>query len=385
MKILFAFLLLISSWLGRGTPTVRLEENDAVLELVGTAHVLMDYDSGEVLYQDHADQKLYPASMTKMMGMILVLEAVDRGDLKWDEEVSGSPESSGMGGTQIFLAPNEKMRAEDLFKAVAINSANDAIVALGERVSGSHEAFVKKMNERAKELGMTGTHFVNATGFDDPDHYVTAMDMAICGRELLSHQEDILRFTRLKESYIRTDTDNPFWLVNTNKLLGNYDGLDGLKTGYTNLAGYNLTATAQRSGIRLISVTMKAPTIKDRSQDTVKLLNYGFSKLERFEIFKADTELATFDFDRALKKGVPLFPAADINPVYPKGTDRSALEARIEMSVTSAPIASGTVVGTLIISGPKTPPKSYPVVVREDVEAASFLDYLLASLQSYLF
>lgn len=385
MKILFALLLMISSWLGRGTPTVRLEENDAVLELVGTAHVLMDYDSGEVLYQDHADQKLYPASMTKMMGMILVLEAVDRGDLKWDEEVSGSPESSGMGGTQIFLAPNEKMRAEDLFKAVAINSANDAIVALGERVSGSHEAFVKKMNERAKELGMTGTHFVNATGFDDPDHYVTAMDMAICGRELLSHQEDILRFTRLKESYIRTDTDNPFWLVNTNKLLGNYDGLDGLKTGYTNLAGYNLTATAQRGGIRLISVTMKAPTIKDRSQDTVKLLNYGFSKLERFEIFKADTELATFDFDRALKKAVPLFPAADINPVYPKGTDRSALEARIEMSVTSAPIASGTVVGTLIISGPKTPPKSYPVVVREDVEAASFLDYLLASLQSYLF
>lgn len=359
------------------------ENTTSSLELSASSHILMEYDSGEIIYENKADDKHYPASMTKMMGMLLVLEEIERGNLSWNSEVVGTDEASSMGGTQIFLAVNERMSVEDLFKSVAINSANDAIVALGAKVAGDHKSFVDMMNKRAGELGMKNTHFMNATGFDNVEHYTSARDMAIVARELLSFDEDILRFTRLKESYIRNDTDNPFWLVNTNRLLGNYEGLDGLKTGFTSMAGYNLTATALRDGVRLISVTMNAKTIKDRSKDTVALLNYGFAKLERLPLYTTADVLTTYSFKNSKTKDTRLYPLKDVNPVYSKGVNKVDLEAFVRLLKTEAPIRKDEVVGELVIRSKNGSEKTYPVIVKEDIESMNFLDYLLKSIKNF--
>ncbi len=381
MKIITFFLLLFQINFGSFQRPIKrvIKFEKTELSLTAKSHVLMDFESREVLYQDNEHEKLFPASMTKMMGMLLVLEAIDDKKLAWTDMVTPTSEACSMGGTQIFLAPNESMSVEDLFKSVAINSANDAIVALGEKVSGSHASFVEKMNKRSKELNMNDTHFANATGFDNPEHYTSAYDMGLLACELLTHNEDILRFTRLKESYIRTDTENPFWLVNTNKLLGHYDGLDGLKTGYTNLAGYNLTATAMREGVRLVSVTMGADSIKNRSQDTVKLLNHGFSKLERVALFTKDEIMTRVDFKNAKNNETPIYPKGDVAPTFPKGTKEDDLDISIILTKDSAPIKADEEVGYLSIKY-QGQEKKYPLIVKEDVENKKYLDYLKDSL-----
>lgn len=237
MGLLFKLLSIASCIIGSSSFNASSikREKEGTLDLAARSAVLVECESGQVLYEKDARVRLYPASMTKMMGLILILEKIDEGKLSWDDEVTVSETAKSMGGTQIYLAPGETMKLIDLFKSVAINSANDAIVALGEKASGSLPAFIDDMNKKAKELKMEDTHFNNATGFDDPDHYTSALDMAKCGLELVKHGEDILRFTRMKEGYVREGTSNPFWLVNTNKMLGSYLGMDGLKTGYTNL------------------------------------------------------------------------------------------------------------------------------------------------------
>ena len=196
--------------------------------------ILIDYNTMTVLYEKNSNDKLYPASMTKMMSLLLVLEAVNGGVINWDDTVSVSKAAAQMGGSQIFLQENEIMSVQDLFKSSALASANDAIFALAEKVSGSESAFVTKMNEKAKELNLQNTNFMNVTGLHDPNHYSSAHDMAMIAAELLRvGQDDILKYTSLYEDYIREDTENKFWLVNTNKLIRTYPDMDGLKTGYT--------------------------------------------------------------------------------------------------------------------------------------------------------
>ena len=198
------------------------------IDLNATSAVLMEPISKEVIYSKNPHEKLYPASMTKMMGLYLILEAVDNNKISFDDEVIVSSYASSMGGTQIFLEENERMSLNDLFKSVAINSANDAIVAMGEYLASSNEKFVEMMNQKAQEFNMKDTHFVNATGFDDPNHYTSAYDMALLGSHLVEFNEKILKYTSMQEGYVRENTQEPFWLVNTNKLLKYYEGLDGL-------------------------------------------------------------------------------------------------------------------------------------------------------------
>lgn len=231
-RLLNLFLVLYLALIQSSTGTVKVFADEAVdLNLNATSAVLIESTSKMILYQKDKDKVLYPASMTKMMGMYLILEKEQEGKLSFDDVVIASEYASSMGGTQIFLEPNEKMTVKDLFKAVAVNSANDAIVALGEHIAGSNDGFVKMMNDKAKEMNMCNTNFKNATGFDDPDHYTTCYDMALLAAELLKFDEKILQFSRLEEAYVREDSECPFWLVNTNKLLKYYDGMDGLKTG----------------------------------------------------------------------------------------------------------------------------------------------------------
>lgn len=349
---------------------------DEEIDLNATAAVLIEPISKKVIYEKNAHQKLYPASMTKMMGLYLVLEAIDNGRISFSDQVIVSSYAASMGGTQIFLEENEKMPLEDLFKAVAINSANDAIVALGEHLASSNNNFVKMMNDKAKEFGMNNTHFVNATGFDDPDHYTTAYDMALLGSNLVGFDEKILKYTSMQEGYVREDSKEPFWLVNTNKLLKYYEGLDGLKTGFTQKAGYNLTATAKRNGVRLVSTVMNLDTIAHRSQDTIRLLDYGFSKLKAVSLYGKDDIISTFSIDETLKKYLNVTAKKEIKIILDKSEKEEDLIINAVLEKVDGFYKEGDLVGFLEIKTPSGKVFKYDLYALNSVEKPNFFSYL---------
>ncbi len=244
--------------------------------------IVIELDTGDILYEYKMDEVRFPASTTKIMTIKLIMDAIHDGKLKHDQLITTSEYASSMGGSQIYLAPNEQMTVDDLLKAVVIASANDAAVALAEAVAGTEELFVKKMNEEAINLGMKNTHYLNATGLHEEGHVTTAHDLSIIARELLAkYGDEIIPLSSMYETYLRKDTDKPFWLVNTNKLIKGKNEIDGLKTGWTNQAGYCLVATKKANGMRIISVVMGAPTVDGRNQDTINLLNYTFANFEK--------------------------------------------------------------------------------------------------------
>lgn len=258
--------------------SVKAEDN---LIKYGKSAVLIELNSGKVLYEYNAHARYEPASMTKMMTMKLVMDAIHSKRIDKEQIITTSEHASKMGGTQIYLAENEKMKVEDLFKSMVIASANDAAVSLAEAVSGSEHYFVSAMNNEVKRLGLENTFFMNATGLPTMGHYSSSYDMAMIARSLLlAYEEEIIPYTSTYESYVRENTDKPFWLVNTNKLIKNVEGIDGLKTGWTEGAGYCITTTMKKDGMRLISVVMGADTVAHRSVDTLSLLNYGFSNYD---------------------------------------------------------------------------------------------------------
>lgn len=252
--------------------------------------VLMDAASGKVLYEKNMHRELPPASITKMMTMLLTMEAIDSGRLKWTDTVTASAYAASMGGSQIYLEPGEKMSVRDIFKGVVIASGNDASVAIAEKIGGTEKQFVAMMNAKARALGLKNTHFSNVNGLPIANHYTSAYDIAMIGEALLKHPE-VLKFTGTYEDYIRRDTKNPLWLVNSNKLLKHYKGTDGLKTGYTSEAGSCLAATAVRHKIRLIAVVLGEPHAKQRNQEVMKLLDYGFEHYSSQIVLKKGTAI----------------------------------------------------------------------------------------------
>ncbi len=383
MTILFSLLALLGVSKNVTPQTINEERPD--LALNSSSVVLIEPNSKRVIYEENKDEKHYPASMTKMMGMYIVLDNIQKGNLKWNDMVTASEYASSMGGTQIFLEPNEKMSVEDLFKSVCINSANDAITALGEHIAGSTPAFVSLMNKTAKQLGMNNTNFVNPTGFDDENHYTTPYDMALVASELVKFNEDLFRFTRLKEDYVRKDSSNPFWLVNTNKMLGHFDGLDGLKTGFTSKANYNLTATAKRNGVRLISVVMNVDTIAHRSQDTATLLNYGFNKMTAIKVFEKNDIITYVNFNNSLNTKTPVIVKEDVVVVTNKEVTKEDLKAEIEITILEAPLKKGDCVGYLTIIDKDDIKHTYRIYVDEEVSKANFFDYLFKNFLEFLF
>lgn len=383
MTILFSLLALLGVNKNVTPQTINEEKPD--LALNSSSVVLIEPNSKRVIYEENKDEKHYPASMTKMMGMYIVLDNIQKGNLKWNDMVTASEYASSMGGTQIFLEPNEKMSVEDLFKSVCINSANDAITALGEHIAGSTPAFVSLMNKTAKQLGMNNTNFVNPTGFDDENHYTTPYDMALVASELVKFNEDLFRFTRLKEDYVRKDSSNPFWLVNTNKMLGHFDGLDGLKTGFTSKANYNLTATAKRNGVRLISVVMNVDTIAHRSQDTATLLNYGFNKMTAIKVFEKNDIITYINFNNSLNTKTPVIVKEDVVVVTNKEVTKEDLKAEIEITILEAPLKKGDCVGYLTIIDKDDIKHTYRIYVDEEVSKANFFDYLFKNFLEFLF
>ena len=244
------------------------------IPITSRAAILMEKETGEILYAQNEHEKLEPASVTKVMTMLLTMEAIDAGKLHYDDIVTASANAAAMGGSQVYLKEGEQMTVEDMLKAVCVASGNDACVALAEHISGVTELFVEQMNNRAKELGMNDTHFVNCNGLTAEGHLTSAYDIAIMSRELLLHHDDIHRFSTIWMDSIR---GGEFQLANTNKLIRFYDGATGLKTGFTSTAGYCISATAERDGMELIAVIMKGETADSRNTDAKALLNYGFS------------------------------------------------------------------------------------------------------------
>lgn len=269
-----ALSLAMTSLLFSPIPAAAAQEDNMPLPLSSASALLMEKETGTILLQQNAHQKLEPASVTKVMTLLLVMEAVDSGRLSLDESVPVSAHAAGMGGSQVYLKEGECLSVSDLIKCVAVVSGNDCAVALAERLSGSESAFVEQMNQKAQALGMEDTHFVNCTGLPAPGHLTSAYDIALMSRQLLLHHPDIRQYTTIWTDSIR---NGAFGLTNTNRLIRFYDGATGLKTGFTASAQYCMSAAAQRNGMELIAVVMKAPTTAQRFQDASCLLDYGFA------------------------------------------------------------------------------------------------------------
>lgn len=333
------------------SPILAASEPEPELNIAPKAisALLMEMDSGTILYEKNAHQKLPPASITKIMTLLLIMEAIDRGELKLTDTVRTSEHAASMGGSQIFLQAGEEMTVEDMIKGIAIASGNDASVAMAEHIGGTEEAFVAKMNKRAKELGMHNTHFVNSNGLPAPDHYSTAYDIAIMSRELLKH-ELITKYTGIYQDYLRKDSDNPFWLVNTNRLVRFYEGVDGLKTGYTSEARYCLSATAKRNNMRVIAVVMGEPDTKTRNSEVAAMFNYAFNHYRVFPIYKKGETVEQLTVDKGQESRVNVVTSQDVSLLTKRGErpEMFTREVVIKPSV-QAPVKKEEVVGHIFI------------------------------------
>lgn len=329
-------------------PSVSAEEKPStdITDNVRSA-ILIERDTGQILYEKNSNEKLPPASMTKIMTMLLIMEAIDQGKLKWDEKVRTSEYAASMGGSQIFLEPGEEMTVKQMLQGIAIGSGNDASVAMAEKIAGSEEAFVDMMNNKVKELGLKNTTFKNTTGLPGSDHYSSAHDMAVMAKELLKY-EDITKFTGMYEAYLREDTDKKFWLVNTNKLVRFYPGVDGLKTGFTAEAKYCLTATAQKDGMRVIAVVFGAPTSKERNAQVTKMLNYAFAQYQTHPMFKRNEVIGNTQVNKGKDKKVEAVTSEPLSLLTKKGEKTEDVKRKVTLDKNlNAPINKGDKVGTI--------------------------------------
>lgn len=369
LTLLITFLVL----LGVGTSS----ESSAVeypFKIDAKSAILMDSATGTVLFEQDADLALPPASVTKIMTLLLVMEAIEEGRIALDDLVAVSEEAASMGGSQVYLEPGEAMKLEEMIKCVVIASANDAAFALAEHVAGSEEAFVKRMNERAAELGMKNTHFENTNGLDDTatKHLTSARDIAIMSCELLKHKK-ILEYTTIWMDSIR---DGSFVLTNTNRLVRFYPGATGLKTGSTSKALFCISATAERDGTHLVAVIMGAPTRDIRNAEAKKLLDFGFANYASYH--EAERSLDRLGVVGGNKTDIGV-KALEFSALLKKGEEGKIEKTAVFPSVPTAPIQSGDVVGYLEYKVNGETIGKTDIVATEDVRALSFWD-VLASL-----
>lgn len=343
--------------------------------------ILMERDTGKILYDKNEHEKLPPASMTKIMTLLIIMEEIDKGHLKLQEKVRVSERASSMGGSQIFLAEGEEMTVEDLVKGIAIASGNDASVAMAEKISGSEEAFVDRMNEKAKALNLKNTKFQNASGLPAEDHYSTAHDMAIISKELLKY-EDITEYTSIYEDYLRKGEENEFWLVNTNKLVKFYPGVDGLKTGYTNEAKYCLTATAKKDDMRVIAVVMGSDTVKERNAVISQMLDYAFNQFTTKKLHVKGETVENLQLLKAENKSVDIVTSESISTLHPKGESVDDVETDVVLhSDFTLPIKKGSEVGTLLVKQGEKVLTESPLIIDDDIDKASLYTLFKRSAQ----
>ena len=348
------------------------------IETEAKSVILMEAVTGRVLYEDNADEPLPPASVTKIMTLLLVLEDVDAGKIALNDMVSVSRRAASMGGSQVYLEEGEQMSVDELLKCVTVASANDAAAALAEYVSGSLESFVARMNERAEELGMTRTHFENTNGLDDTtkDHLTTARDIATMSRELLTH-EQIFAYTNI---WMDTVRNGAFGLTNTNRLIRFYKGANGLKTGSTSKAGFCISATAKRDGMQLIAVVMASPTRDERNGTAAKLLDYGFANYEFYKTPSPDRKEIPVSAGKEERVGL-VYP--ELSFVLPKG-GKGKVEIKIDLpDLVTAPVKKGEIVGnmTCLLDGKELGAGS--ITAQSDVGRLGVFDLFYKFLTAY--
>lgn len=334
--------------------------------------IIMERDTGEVLYEKNSEESLPPASMTKIMTMLLIMEAIDKKQLKYEDMIRVSENAASMGGSQIFLEPGEEMSVQDMLKGIAVASGNDASVAMAEHLGGTESGFADMMNEKAKELGLEKTHFSNSNGLPIENHYTSAHDLAVIAKELLKY-EDITKFTGIYEDYLRQDTDNPFWLVNTNKLVRFYPGVDGLKTGYTKEAKYGLTATAEKEGMRIIAVVMGSPSPKERNADVTTMLDFAFSQYKTHKLHERNEAVGEVKISKGQQKNVKAVTGESISILTKKTESIDQVVEKIELNENmKAPILKGDEIGTLIVENGGKVVSETPLVAEDEVLEASW-------------
>lgn len=382
LVIITAFLLFPVSVSASESSAVISEDT---LASQAKAAYLMEAQTQKKIYAKKAEERMYPASMTKMMGLLLVYEQINDGALKLDDRVCASETAASMGGSQIYLKVNEEMTVEDLLKSVCIASANDAMVALAEKVGGTHEQFVLMMNEKAKELKLCNTHFVNATGLHDDDHYSCAKDMATIAAALIKEGgEELLSITSTYDSYIREDSDQKFWLVNTNKLIKQLDGADGLKTGFTSEAGSCITVTAKRNGLRLIGVVMGEPDGKTRNQEASQLIEYGFSGYEFKQLYAKGDAVDELCCEKGTPVKTKLLALEDAYYVVKKGTDSKVKEKQLQLTDHELPYQAGKECARLKVTMDDGYTFEVSLGTAQDVQLASYVDLLIRSFRQMI-
>ena len=376
-KIVYIWLLLVIIF-----PSFVFAENDDT-ELIknATSGLLMEASTGEIIYEKDKDKEVAIASMTKMVAQLIILEKIEQGNIKWGDIVTVSKNASDMGGSQIYLSTNEKMTIRDLFKGISMASANDATVAMAEYISGSENKFVKLMNERVKKLGLKNTVFKNSTGLDEEGHFSTANDMAIIAKELLKHKQ-ILDFSGVYEDYLRVDTPNKFWLVNTNKLVRTYNGSDGLKTGHTDAAKYCIAATAKRDNMRLIAIVLGEETASTRNEEAAALLDYGFNT-KKVEILKSKDEvIKEVPIEKSTSKTIKISPKEDITILTDKQNNKNNYETKIVLNKIKLPINKKQVVGKIDVYQNKKLIKTEKLISNNSAKKLTYLQVLFNNLKN---
>ena len=336
--------------------------------------VLIESSTHKILYQKEKDTKRSPASMTKMMTLLLTMEAIDNNKVSLNDEVRISKNASSMGGTQIFLEEGSKVKLETLIKGIAIGSANDAAVAVSEFIGGTSENFVKMMNDKAASLGCKNTHFKNPHGLDEKDHYSTAYDMALIASQLVKYPY-ILKITSTYEDYINISGEN-HWLVNTNKLVRFYSGIDGLKTGYTDDALYCLTATMERNDMRLISVVMKEENKDYRNEDTISMMEYGFSMYGSKKIIDKNKFKKTIYIGNAKNRNVNYYLDKDVNIIVNKDDKNVKYKIEEKLYNVKAPLKKNDKVGKLILKY-NDKEYSYDLIVHNEIKKSNYFETLI--------
>lgn len=341
--------------------------------------LLMDADSGKIIFEKDKNKRVAVASMTKMVAQIIVMENVKAKKIKWDDVVTVSKNAADMGGSQIYIAEGEKITVEDLMKGISMASGNDATVAMAEYISGSENKFVELMNKKVKELGLKNTVFKNCTGLDEDGHYSSAYDMAVIARELIVKHPDIFRFSSVYEDYLRENTDNKFWLVNTNKLVRFYEGADGLKTGHTDNAGYCLAATAKKNNLRLIAIVLGEGNATTRNNETMELLDYGYKNLKTVKLKSSGDVVKKVKLDKADNEIVDIVLKDDLF-VTENISDNKNYKYKVSISDLKLPIKVGDVVGKINVYSGNRKIKEVSLTVNKDIKSLSFIELILKEI-----
>ena len=373
-KLMYAvILMLLVNFIPVG---VFAEDNSVKLVPNAVSSVLMDAESGKIIFEKDMNKKVAVASMTKMVAQIIILEKIEDGKIKWDDVVTVSKNAADMGGSQIYISEGEKITIEDLMKGISMASGNDATVAMAEVISGSEKKFVKLMNDKVKQLGLKNTQFKNCTGLDEDGHYSSAYDMAIIARELIVNHPEIFRFSSVYEDYLRENTEDKFWLVNTNKLVRFYEGADGLKTGHTDNAGYCLAATAKRNGLRLIGIVLGESSAAVRNSETMDLLDYGFQNLKVTTLKNKGEVVKKIKLDKADSEIVDIVLMDDLSITQAVDDELGNYDYKIKVNDIKLPIKVGDIVGKIYVYDNDKKIKEGKLTISKDIKSLGFFKLL---------